>query len=93
MLFDGWLFAQVGVWQPQSQSYSNAMTAQVNGVTVAQCKVSWLERGASSDYDAVWLPVKTGDVLSSVYNGDPASARGLNAKLYPYEAAPEEEET
>ena len=91
MPFDGWLHAQVGVWQPQSQSYSNSMQAQVNGVTVAYCQVSWLQNGASSDYDSVWIPVKTGDVLRSVYNGDPASDRWLNAKLYPYEAAPEEE--
>ena len=93
MPFDGWLYAQVGVWQPHSQSYSNKMQARVNGVTVAYCQVSWLQNGASSDYDSVWLPVKTGDVLSSSYNGDPASDRWLNAKLYPYEAAPEEEET
>lgn len=91
MPFDGWLYAQVGVWQPQSQSYSNIMRVQVNGVTVAQCQVSWLKNGASSDYDSVWLPVKTGDVVSSSYNGDPASDRRLTAKLYPYEALPEEE--
>ena len=91
MPFDGWLYAIVGVWQPSSQSYSNIMRAQVNGVTVAHCQVSWLQNGASSDYDSVWIPVKTGDVLSSVYNGDPASDRWLNAKLYPYEALPEEE--
>ena len=93
MPFDGWLYAQVGVWQPTSQGYTNIMRALVNGVTVAQGQVSWLQNGASSDYDSVWIPVKKGDVLSSAYNGDPASDRWLNAKLYPYEAAPEEEET
>ena len=91
MPFDGWLYAQVGVWQPTSQSYSNIMRAQVNGVTVAQCQVSWIQNGASSDYDSVWIPVKTGDVLSSVYNGDPKSDKWMTAKLYPYEALPEEE--
>ena len=91
MPFDGWLSAQVGVWQPRSQSYSNSMRAQVNGVNVAYCQVSWIQNGASSDYDSVWIPVKTGDVLSSIYNGDPSSDRVLVARLYPYEAAPEEE--
>ena len=92
MPFDGWLFVHVGVWQPRSQGYSNLMIGRVNNVTVAQCQASWLQNGTSSDYDSVWLPVKTGDVLSSAYNGDPASDRWLSAKLYPYEAAPEEGE-
>lgn len=92
MPFDGWLYAQVGVWQPTSQSYSNSMRGSVNNVTVAYCQVSWLQNGASSDYDSVWIPVKKGDVLSSRYNGDPKSDKWMTAKLYPYEAAPEEGE-
>lgn len=93
MPFDGWLYARVGVWQPSTQNYSNSMTALVNEVTVAYCQVSWLQNGASSDYDSVWIPVKKGDVLSSRYNGDPASHRWMYGTLYPYEAAPEEDET
>lgn len=91
MPFDGWLYVRVGVWQPLSNSYSNSMSGRVNNVTVAYCQVSWLQNGASSDYDSVWIPVKTGDVVSSAYSGDPTSDRWLSAKLYPYEALPEEE--
>ena len=93
MPFDGWLFVQVGVWQPrQPNGTGNSMLAQVNGVTVAYCQVQYPGPGQpDSDYDCVWLPVKTGDVVSSKFSGDTNSDRGITAKLYPYEALPEEE--
>ena len=90
MPFDGWLKINAQSWNSPDQISTNILNAYINNFLVLNVAstATW-----AADSSSIFIPVKTGDVFKWTFTGDTNAARSCKGTLYPYEAAPEEEET
>lgn len=82
MPFDGWAWIVVSTWGTGTNSKADAF---INDVRVAAV-VTGAE--GSGNNASIFVPVQQGDIFKLVLGG---ADRSGHCKLYPYEAAPEEE--
>lgn len=88
MPFDGWLSIRAQSWNSPDQISTNGLSVYINNFLVLNVASTgtW-----AADSSSIFIPVKTEDVFKWTFTGDTDAAHACHAKLYPYEAAPEEE--
>ena len=92
MPFDGWAFLRAGTWNDLSPNGSGQKAeAYINDVLIIRCMSAYISSGNMSNDCSAQVPVKQGDIFKRVLGGN--NGNYSNCTLYPYEAAPEEEET
>lgn len=90
MPFDEWAFLQAGTWNDLSPNGSGQKAeAYINDVLIIRCMSSYINGGNMSNDCVAQVPVKQGDIFKSVLGGN--NGNYSRCRLYPYEAAPEEE--
>ena len=85
MPFDGWAYLWVSTWGVGSALSSANLYINNIRVTGVSTQV-----GGSGNSASAFVPVKQGDIFKAVLDGPNKVG---TCTLYPYEAAPEEEET
>ena len=86
MPFDGWAYVFLSVWGMGTSALQSA-NAYINDNRVVGVTT---QASGSGNNAAIFVPVKQGDIYTVVLEGSNRSAR---CTLYPYEAAPVEEES